>query len=492
MLKEHHYIFSRVNMAIDFALTGLSVWIAHLLRNHIVGPYLLPDLFPQPAQFSDYSWLAYTLPFIMVAALRHNGYYQSRRVRPFGDAVRVVALSAVETAVAAMVITFFLARDRLADLFSGTVAADTVSRGVIAMVPFIISILVIAKTWAVRRVLMRLRRSGRNWRSVILVGSGEKLREFVRLVGSHPFWGFKLEGVVDDSGREAKLVEGIPVLGECADLIPLLERNPVDEVVFIPGRRSLEELAPLFEQCEEMGVRTRLALSFFHSTIARPVLDSFQDIAVVTFSPVREMSSALLFKYAFDRIAALALLILLSPLLLATVLAIKISSRSWRAPVLYGQTRCGLHGRPFTLHKFRSMRVGADKELAALRERNEMAGPVFKIRDDPRVTPLGRLLRKTSIDELPQIWNVLVGEMSLVGPRPPLPSEVEQYDRWQRRRLSMKPGITCLWQVKGRNQIPFETWMKLDLEYIDNWSLLLDFKILCRTVYVVATGYGAM
>ena len=121
-----------------------------------------------------------------------------------------------------------------------------------------------------------------------------------------------------------------------------------------------------------------------------------------------------------------------------------------------------------------------------------MTGPVFKIRKDPRITPVGRILRKTSLDELPQLWNVLKGEMSLVGPRPPLPSEVDKYDPWQRRRLSMKPGITCIWQVSGRNQLPFETWMKLDLEYIDNWSLMLDFKILVKTVYVVATGYGAM
>ena len=138
------------------------------------------------------------------------------------------------------------------------------------------------------------------------------------------------------------------------------------------------------------------------------------------------------------------------------------------------------------------MHVNADRMLDKLADQNEMTGPVFKIRKDPRITPVGRILRKTSLDELPQLWNVLKGEMSLVGPRPPLPSEVDKYDPWQRRRLSMKPGITCIWQVSGRNQLPFETWMKLDLEYIDNWSLMLDFKILVKTVYVVATGYGAM
>ncbi|MCX7766701.1 MAG: sugar transferase, partial [Candidatus Sumerlaeia bacterium] len=146
----------------------------------------------------------------------------------------------------------------------------------------------------------------------------------------------------------------------------------------------------------------------------------------------------------------------------------------------------------FVLYKFRSMKVGADKELEKLRPASDVAGPIFKMKNDPRVTKVGRIIRKFSIDELPQLFNVLKGEMSLVGPRSPIPEEVEKYDRWQRRRLSMKPGITCLWQVMGRNKLSFDTWMRLDLEYIDNWSLALDFKIMLRTVFVVATGYGAM
>jgi exopolysaccharide biosynthesis polyprenyl glycosylphosphotransferase len=241
-----------------------------------------------------------------------------------------------------------------------------------------------------------------------------------------------------------------------------------------------------------MGVRTRLSLNFFEPTIAKPVLDFFEGFPVVTYTPTREMNAALLFKYTFDRIAAAILLILFSPIFIITAILIKITSESWKDPIFYGQTRCGLNGKPFTCWKFRSMKVGAEKELDRLRDKNVMGGPVFKMRDDPRVTKIGKFIRKTSIDELPQLWNVLRGDMSLVGPRPPIPSEVEKYDRWQRRRLSMKPGITCLWQVSGRNQLPFDVWMKLDLEYIDNWSLWLDFKILLKTVYVVATGYGAM
>jgi lipopolysaccharide/colanic/teichoic acid biosynthesis glycosyltransferase len=164
---------------------------------------------------------------------------------------------------------------------------------------------------------------------------------------------------------------------------------------------------------------------------------------------------------------------------------------SGKGPVFYHQERVGLSGRLFKMHKFRSMLSDADKRLHEVMAHNEMTGPVFKMTNDPRITKVGRWIRKFSVDELPQLWNVLVGEMSLVGPRPPLPKEVELYERWQRRRLSMKPGITCLWQVSGRNDIDFETWMKLDMEYIDNWSLILDLKILFMTIPVVIFAKGA-
>jgi lipopolysaccharide/colanic/teichoic acid biosynthesis glycosyltransferase len=178
----------------------------------------------------------------------------------------------------------------------------------------------------------------------------------------------------------------------------------------------------------------------------------------------------------------------LSPVFLISALLVKTTSRG---PVFFTQTRTGLNGRTFTLYKFRSMYRDAEGRRAALASRNEMSGPVFKIKDDPRITPVGKWMRRFSMDELPQFWNVLTGDMSLVGPRPPIPEEVKKYERWQRRRLSMKPGITCLWQVSGRNAIDFDDWMRLDLAYIDTWSLRLDVQILLRTVPVVLTARGA-
>ena len=204
--------------------------------------------------------------------------------------------------------------------------------------------------------------------------------------------------------------------------------------------------------------------------------------------PGRRIFIPLLAKRAFDVVLSVLGLVLLSPLLASVAVAVRLDSRG---PVLFRQRRCGLNGRVFTLYKFRSMRLGAEDELDALRQHNEMDGPVFKMRDDPRVTGVGRFLRRTSIDELPQLWNVLEGDMSLVGPRPPLPEEVRRYERWQRRRLSMKPGITCPWQVSGRTDLDFDRWMELDLAYIDELVALADLQIVARTIPAVLLRRGA-
>jgi len=492
MLKERQYIFSRSNMLADAALACASVYLAHWLRNEVLAPYFFPTLLQGESGATDYLWLLVVAPFLTIYFLARKDYYNPTRWREQRPLMGRIFISALQTTVGLVVVAFFIqARQRSATPVSDT-AMDRVSRSVLLVYPVVLTAILAAKTSFVRYMLGRLWSAPENAQTLLLVGSGESLRHFIGLIHDHPFWGFRITGIIDDAGREAKFVEGISVVGPLKSLISYLERNPVDEVVFLPESIPLADLAPYFEQCEEMGIRRRLSLNFFQPSIARPVLDAFETVPIVSYFPTREMNAALMFKYAFDRVAALILLTLLSPVFLVTALLIKLTSESWRDPVFYGQVRCGLNGKRFTCLKFRSMKVGAERELDKLRDKNLMGGPVFKMQDDPRVTRIGKFLRKTSIDELPQLWNVLRGEMSLVGPRPPIPSEVEKYDRWQRRRLSMKPGITCLWQVNGRNRLPFDVWMKLDLEYIDNWSLWLDFKILLKTIYVVATGYGAM
>jgi exopolysaccharide biosynthesis polyprenyl glycosylphosphotransferase len=239
--------------------------------------------------------------------------------------------------------------------------------------------------------------------------------------------------------------------------------------------------------CEIEGVEVWLLGSFFKTSVARARVDEFQDLPMLTFSTTPSASWALFTKRLLDLAGSFVLLALTSPIILAAALAIK-----WTSPgtIIFRQERCTLYGRTFTMYKFRTMVDEAEQLRTELEARNEQAGPVFKIREDPRITPVGRFIRRYSIDELPQLINVLKGDMSLVGPRPPIPSEVAKYESWQRRRLSMRSGITCIWQTMGRNEVTFEDWMKLDLEYIDRWSLLLDAQILLRTPAVVLRGTG--
>lgn len=485
MIREYNYVLKRISILLDLALGAVAFFLAFLFKNYGPWYYIHPNLFRPDSSLLSALPALILIPVVTVIALSHNNYYASHRVLRFGTIVGRIALSCVEALVICYAVISIAGR--LID------PAYDPSRGILVLVPTFLFFLLVIKTWALDRLVTGLRRRGKNFRTLLLVGSHEPMQQFLKMIRSHPLWGFRIEGVLTDSSDRQKgdRIEDAEVIGTLEDLFDILSKSVVDEVVFLPSCTPLEKLSPYLEGCEEMGVRATLSLNFFEPTIARPLFEEVEEIPLVSFSPTREISVALLFKYGFDRVAAALLLILALPIMALSMLAIRLSSKRGE-PFFYGQTRVGLNGRQFTLWKFRSMRVGADRELDRLQEQNEMDGPVFKIKRDPRVTFVGRLLRRWSIDEIPQLYNVLRGDMSLVGPRPPIPAEVAKYDRWQRRRLSMKPGITCLWQVMGRNKLSFDTWMKLDLQYIDNWSLMLDFKILLKTVYVVLTGYGAM
>jgi exopolysaccharide biosynthesis polyprenyl glycosylphosphotransferase len=267
----------------------------------------------------------------------------------------------------------------------------------------------------------------------------------------------------------------------------VLNEHVIDEVIFAVSKEALARLEEIFLLCEEDGIKTRVMLSFFPHVTSKIYLEALKGLPLLTFSTTPENDYLLFIKSTIDLLLASLFIVALFPLLLLIIILIKLTSRG---PAIFRQVRCGLGGRKFDLFKFRSMISNAEEVRNDLQHLNEMTGPVFKLSKDPRCTPLGRWLRKFSLDELPQLINILKGDMSFVGPRPPLPEEVDRYERWQRRRLRMKPGLTCLWQVQGRNEIDFEEWMRLDLQYIDNWSLFLDLKIILQTIPIVLLGRG--
>jgi exopolysaccharide biosynthesis polyprenyl glycosylphosphotransferase len=321
--------------------------------------------------------------------------------------------------------------------------------------------------------------------------------EEVVIVGTNPLGRMTAESLMGKPGikvlgflslpSEATLGMPAPVLGRSEGLEQLLHNHAVTEV-YLAGNavKHSESLQAVVHSCEKFGVRFALPPCGFRLDRARS--SSALPDGYVHYTCIEPKSVQLGLKRLTDILASATALLVLSPLLLATAIAIKLTSRG---PVFFRQVRSGLYGRHFNMLKFRSMVSNAERLQQRLMQLNEQRGPVFKMRRDPRVTALGQFLRKYSIDELPQLLNVLRGDMSLVGPRPPVPSEVAQYEPWQRRRLSMRPGLTCIWQVSGRNNLSFDQWMYLDMRYIDNWSLTEDFNLILRTVPIVLTGHGA-
>lgn len=350
-------------------------------------------------------------------------------------------------------------------------------------------LLLSAEKAAVGLALHNIHKKGRNFRRLLVVGTGRRAAEFVRLVRGHPEWGLKVLGAVDDEpGRGVKAVDGVSVIGSVDEIQRILHSEAVDEVVFVVPRSRLSHVENALHDCEIEGVEATFAVDLFDMKIARSAVSEIDGIPLLRFSTVRITEWELVTKRLIDLVGSGLALIVFGPLMVFLAAAIKLTSPG---PVFFKQERLGLHGRRFKLLKFRTMRLGAHDVLSQVKDLEEMTTPEFRAKKLRYITPVGRFMRKFSLDELPQFLNVFAGRMSLVGPRPTVPDEVDKYRPWHRRRFSMKPGITCLWQVNGRNKIGFEEWMKLDLEYLDNWSLWLDFKIMVKTVPVVIFGIGA-
>ncbi len=472
MLRRRARILALSLWGADLVVLAAAFLLAYWLRGTplFAGEGALPPL-------PKYGWLLLAIVPVWSCLLAYFGLYGSYRTKPLWAEPAALAKVALWATLLTGTVTFALKMTFVSRLFIGVF-------GVLAFV------LLSACRVTLRTFVRRVRRSGYNSRNVLVVGSGPRATEIARIIDDHRHWGLRVVGTVTDSESVPPPPWGaIPQLGHVRQLPDILKQQVVDEVIFAVSRRQLEELEDVFLFCEELGIRAHVAVNFFPRAIAKLHLDALHGIPLLTFSTTPYNEFLLALKRAFDLAASSVLLVALVPLFLLIAVATKLTSPG---PVLFRQTRVGLNGRRFTLYKFRSMVQDAEARKGELQHLNEMAGPVFKIRNDPRVTPVGRLLRRTSLDELPQLLNVLKGAMSLVGPRPPVPEEVSTYEPRQRRRLSMKPGLTCLWQINGRNGIvDFEKWMALDLQYIDNWSLKLDFQIFVKTIPAVLLGKGA-
>ena len=335
---------------------------------------------------------------------------------------------------------------------------------------------------------MNRRKKGINLKNIIIIADEEN-ESFIENILIHREFGYNISMIISDSQKIIeKFSDKIKVVKKTMKISCLIKSQIVDEVFYCKKNFNSLEVQHIMDACQEVGVVFRLNSQLINMTATPSEIHHFDSIPFITYHNKPSNEFALSWKYVFDFTFSLFVIILWMPIFIMIGIMIKVTSKG---PIIFKQKRVGLHGREFYIFKFRTMVIDAEKLQAKIMDQNEMNGPVFKIKNDPRINKVGSFLRKTSLDELPQFFNVLKGDMSLVGPRPPIMKEVSQYKPWQLRRLSMRPGITCIWQVMPhRNKISFEEWMKLDLQYIDNWSLQQDFLLTFKTVRAVFMGSG--
>ena len=457
--QEHNLQFQQI---LDGALLVVAFWAAHVLRSSLSiwfhAVYEIPN-------FNDFRWVLFILMPFGPIILEMQGFYSHILGKK-------VWKSAVQMGRAGLVLGLLIAMSAFFFRFSFP------SRAVLIIFAAVAFIFLLVRERITISHLRRKASNGRFRESVLLAGTPGDLLSLEKTFTAEQLIEMEIVGRVD--------IEAEPI----SSLVEALHEHSVSRVIFAGGHSHLNRLQEAIAACEVEGVEAWLIADFIKTSIARPDFDAMGDRPMLVFRTTPDISWALLVKGVIDRVGAFLLLVPASLVMLVTAAIIKLTSPG---PVIFRQVRAGKHGKPFTMYKFRTMVTDAEMRQSELMVFNQMSGPVFKLDQDPRITPLGRWLRKWSIDELPQLLNVLRGHMSLVGPRPLPIYEVEKFENTaQRRRLSVKPGLTCLWQVSGRNQVTdFHEWVRLDLKYIDNWSIWLDIKILIMTVPAVLLGFGA-
>lgn len=479
MERNKPQIFVRLHKLLDLILTSSAFIAAYFIKL-----LALPETFRGLTTDPNYYVVLLLIIIIWYQTFKELGLYDSYRRKTLGD-VHYDLIKGVGLAFILLLVAMFLLR--ISDV-------SRILLGIFLLLD--ICLLAISKS-IIYRFLHKYLKHGYHTRNILVIGSRERARQAINTMQNYEDIGYCIIGCLEldkeDIGKE--VTGGMKVI-DTVDQIPRLLRNEVvDEIIFAMRLKKIENVKKYIAMAETLGVTVRIMPDWqidqllYRPEVARVNVEDFLGVATMTMCTTPEVSTSLHLKTIFDYVFASVSLVVLSPLLLLIGLAIKLKSPG---PVLYTQERCGLNGRIFRIFKFRTMVIDADKISQDLKKKNEADGPAFKIRYDSRIIPgIGFFLRKTGLDEIAQLINILRGEMSLIGPRPPIPAEVSEYEPWQMRRLSMKPGITGIWQTTpNRNDVSFDEWMDLDLKYIDNWNLLLDGKIFMKTVLVMMTGMG--
>ncbi len=477
MFDRRSKLLSTVTLFQDLSVTVVAFGVAYVVRTFLVQFEFFSSHLPGIYPFVHYV----PLMLAFLGAWAVVGYAsRSYRDLEMSSPIQLVLNLLNQLAIVLVIIYAGLYLFRQTDI----------SRTYVLLVGVVDFVLLLAGRYLSYAGIAWMRIRLKRYHYFLIVGCGARAREMATLIEESRGMGLRLVGFVDPNSDGSKLSDrfGHFEVFPPSDLEHILQDRVIDEVVFAVNMQELARLEPLMAHCANVGVKIRVQLEFLPEAYSRIYLENFHDVPLLSLSSAPESELLLFFKRAFDVLLAAVSLVLLTPVLGAIAAGIRITSPG---EVLFRQERCGLGGRRFTLFKFRSMVNNAEQLRAELHQLNELEGPVFKMSDDPRITPVGRLLRRFSLDELPQLWNILCGDMSFVGPRPAIPDEVEKYEPWQRRRLRMRPGLTCIWVIEGRSDIQFHRWIQLDLAYIDNWSLWLDAKIFFRTIPIVISGRGA-
>jgi exopolysaccharide biosynthesis polyprenyl glycosylphosphotransferase len=448
----------------------LAYWIRYGLQWFIaVEPiYLVPLGVYVP------SIIMLTMTLLMVHWV--EGAYRVERGRSLLDELYVVFRATLVSIATVIVIVFLTGPSYYSRLIFGYTG--------------IASLVLLGVARGIERAVIRERhRRGKGIERVLIVGAGEMGRTIIRAVMARPELGYQIVGFVDDDPDKAETSIGpYPSRGTTDDLMDAIRDVSADQVIVTLPWTSHSKILQIVRRCQILKVQVRIVPDLFQIALSSVMVETLDGIPLFGLREPRLRGWQRFFKRVADLAVSVLALLLLSPVFLVLAIAIKLDSPG---PVVFCQTRVGLGRRHFVCFKFRTMRVDAEQQLAALLAHNEATGPIFKMRDDPRRTRVGRFLRRTSLDELPQIWNVVRGEMSLIGPRPPIPAEVEEYEPWHLQRLQVPPGITGLWQVSGRSDLTFDEMVLLDVYYIENWSPLMDLRIVLKTIPTVLFGSGA-